>query len=320
LIDFRYHIVSLIAVFLALALGLFLGSTTLQSTVTNNLHKQADRVTGENRRLVAANGQLNSEKNAQRAMVSGLAPYAVQARLAGDSVAVVSAPGVSSSDRKNVETILQEAGATVSADVQLQPAYLDPTQDAELGGLASQLRLPGRTLPSANGSTQVSSELAAVLTARPGRKPIPGSNVNATLSALSDGKFIKVSGNAPSHPASLAVVLVPAPSTSIGARMAQTQNTILLALAGQLQRTTSSLVVAGRTLTPPVGGGALAAVTADSALSKAVSTVDLASPDEDPDATAGGVAITLALADPTHNTGSYGLGQTPPVPTATASP
>jgi hypothetical protein len=32
MIDFRYHIVSIVAVFLALALGLFLGSTTLQST------------------------------------------------------------------------------------------------------------------------------------------------------------------------------------------------------------------------------------------------------------------------------------------------
>jgi hypothetical protein len=320
LIDFRYHIVSLIAVFLALALGLFLGSTTLQSTVTNNLHKQAKRVTGEYERQLAANAQLTKQLKNEQSMVSGVAPYSVQDRLAGDSVAVVSAPGVSNGDRKNVETTLQQAGATVSADVQLQPAYLDPTQDAELGGLASQLRLPGRTLPSANGSTQVSSELAAVLTARPGRKPVSGMNVDATLSALSDGKFIKVSGNPPSHPASLAVMLVPTPSTSSGTRAAQAQNTILLALASQLQRTTASLVVAGRTQTPLVSGGALAAVTSDAALSKAVSTVDLASTEVDPNVTAGGVAITLALADPTHSTGSYGLGQTPPVPTATASP
>ena len=48
-IDFRYHVVSIVAVFLALALGLFLGSTTLQSTVTNQLHHQADLVTRENK-------------------------------------------------------------------------------------------------------------------------------------------------------------------------------------------------------------------------------------------------------------------------------
>ncbi|HWB66073.1 MAG TPA: copper transporter, partial [Mycobacteriales bacterium] len=49
MIDFRYHVVSIIAVFLALALGLVLGSTTLQGTVTHNLSKQAARVTAENR-------------------------------------------------------------------------------------------------------------------------------------------------------------------------------------------------------------------------------------------------------------------------------
>jgi hypothetical protein len=321
LIDFRYHIVSIIAVFLALALGLFLGSTTLQSTVTRNLHHQADAVTSQNRSLQADNHQLSTELSDEQALLGLVGPYAVQDRLTGQSVAVVSAPGVNSDDRKAVETALQQGGATISADVQLQSAYLDPTQDALLGGLASQLSLPRHPLPPGTGSTQVSSELADVLTGRPGHKPVSKAHVDATLSALSDGKFISVSGSPPTHPASLAVLLVPAPSSSVSATTAQAQNAILLALAQQLQHSTTGLVVAGRTPSPPVAGGMLAAVNSDSGLSKTVSTVDLASTDVDQDAMAGRIAVVLALADSAGGKrGTYGLGQNPPVPTPTASP
>jgi hypothetical protein len=320
LIDFRYHIVSIIAVFLALALGLFLGSTTLQSTVTRNLHHQADVVVTSNRALRATNGQLSTSLGHEQDFLAGVAPFAVQDRLPGQSVAVVSGPGVSSDDRKAVETSLREAGAAVSADVAIQSAYFDPTQDAELAGLATQLSLPGHPLPQGTGSTLVSSELADVLTARPGHKPVSRAHVEATLSALSDGKFISVSGSPPTHPADLAVLLVPAPSSSLSATAAQAQDDILLGLAQQLRRTTSGLVVAGRTPTPPVSGGALAAVNSDGTLSKTVSTVDLASTDEDPQATAGQIAVVLALADSgSGKAGSYGLGQDQPVPSPSPS-
>lgn len=321
MIDFRYHIVSIIAVFLALALGLFLGSTTLQSTVTRNLHHQADAVTSQNKQLQSDKKLLSTELGDQQAMLAVVGPYAVQDRLTGQSVAVVSAPGVSSNDRQAIETTLQQAGATVSADVQLQSAYLDPTQDALLGGLASQLRLPGHSLPAGSGATKVSSELATVLTGRPARKAVSKAHVDATLSALSDGKFISVTGNPPTHPASLAVLLVPAPSTGVSATTAQAQGAILVALAQQLQHTTTGLVVAGRTPSPPVPNGALAAVSSDGSLAKTVSTVDLSTTDADKDATAGRIAVALVLADAGRGKpGNYGLGQNPPVPTPSTSP
>jgi Copper transport outer membrane protein, MctB len=318
LIDFRYHIVSLIAVFLALALGLFLGSTTLQSTVTNNLKNQADHVTSENKRLTAEKAQLATQLDDERGLVAGVQSYAVGGRLPGESVAVVSAPGVNGDDRKAVEDSLKAAGATITADVQLQSAYLDPTQDGVLGGLATQLALPGHSLPQGNGSTEASAELAAVLATRPGHKAVGRVHVESTLSALSDGKFITVSGNPPTHAATLTVMLVPPPSTSLSAQTAQIQNTILLALARQLREVSTGVVLAGQTPTPTVAGGALAAARSDSTLSKSVSTVDLSS---DIDPIAGPIAVVLALADSATGTvGAYGLGQKPPVPTPSASP
>jgi hypothetical protein len=316
-IDFRYHIVSIVAVFLALALGLFLGSTTLQSTVTNQLHHQANVVTRENKAKEQENSLLTSQLNAERAFTSSVEPYAISDRLTGGTVALISAPGVDSSIRKSVSASLQASGATVTADVALQSSYLDPTQDAELGGLASSIALPNRPLPSGNGVTQVSAELADVLLVRPGRRAVSRSRVEQTLNALADGKFISVSGPTPSRPANLAVLLVAAPDTTVSLTLAAAQNTELLGLAGDLRSQSTGTVIGGPDPVAGTGGSALAAARADSALTKTVSTVDF-----DPkDPAAGRIAVVLALADaPTGTVGAYGLAQTPPLPVPSPSP
>ena len=51
MIDFRYHVVSIVAVFLALALGLFLGSTTLQGRVFDDLKGRVHSETRTNDQL-----------------------------------------------------------------------------------------------------------------------------------------------------------------------------------------------------------------------------------------------------------------------------
>ena len=140
---------------------------------------------------------------------------------------------------------LQASGATVTADVALQSSYLDPTQDAELGALASSLELPNHSLPSGNGVTQVSAELADVLLVRPGRRPASRSRVEQALNALADGKFISVSGPTPSRPANLAVLLVAAPDTTVSVTLAAAQNTELLGLASDLRAQSNGTVIGG---------------------------------------------------------------------------
>jgi hypothetical protein len=319
LIDFRYHIVSIVAVFLALALGLFLGSTTLQSTVTHSLHDQADQLTSRNRADEAKNSLLSSELGAEQALTAAVEPYAVQNRLSGTTVALVSAPGVDSKLRKSISATLQFAGATVTADVQLQSSYLDPAQDAELGGLASSLALPNHPLPQGNGATEVSSELAQVLLTRPGRRTVSSSHIDATLTALGVGKFISVAGNQsqPVHPATLAVFLLASPNTSEPLTLAQSQNTALLTLAADLAAASTATVVGGPVPVDGVAGSALAAARADSVLTKSVSTVDFASDD----LAAGRIAVVLALANASDGTvGAYGLGSSQKLPIASATP
>jgi Copper transport outer membrane protein, MctB len=319
LIDFRYHIVSIVAVFLALALGLFLGSTTLQSTVTHSLRDQADRLTSTNSADDAKIKLLGGELGSEQALTAAAEPYIVQDRLSGTTVALISAPGVDSKLRKSVAATLQFSGATVTSDVQIQASYLDPTQDAELGGLASSLALPNRPLPQGNGATEVSSELAAVLLTRPGRHSVASSRIDATLTALEVGKFISVAGNQsqPVHPATMAVFLVAAPNTSESLTLAQSQNTELLTLASDLRSSSTATVVAGPDPVAGVAGSTLAAARADSLLTKSVSTVDFANND----LAAGRIAIVLALANaPDGTVGAYGLGSSDKLPIASATP
>lgn len=322
MIDFRYHIVSIVAVFLALALGLFLGSTTLQSTVTRNLHHQADTVTNRNRSLNAANKLLGHQLSAEQEFTAATEPYAVADRLPGETVALVVAPGVDGSLVKSLTATLQLAGATVNAEVALQPAYLDPTQDTALGELALNLALPQHPLPRGNGATQVSSVLANVLLDRPGRRLVARSRVNAALSALSAAKVISVTGGPPVRPASLAVLLLPPASVGSTEAAVKAQNAILLSLAGDLRAASTATVVAGPSPVPGVSGDALSAVQADQTLTTSMSTVTIDSnTDNGHDPAAGRIAIVLALAAaPTGTFGSYGLGSTPPLPSASPTP
>lgn len=303
MIDFRYHIVSLVAVFLALALGLFLGSTTLQSTVTHNLKHQADSVLSKNRSLSTTNGQLKTENANLSGFTSAIQPYVVAGRLAGESVALVSAPGVDGGSRDDLVKALNQAGATVSADIDLQPGFLDATQDAELGQLAKELA-HSRPLPRANGATQAAYELARALVTRPGGRVASQRRINSILSTFAAGKMISVSGRTPFHQASLAVLLVPdkAPSGA-SATTATSQSTILISVAEQLRAASTGVVMVGPSIAPDATADApIVTARSDSTLTKTVSTVDAI------ETAPGRIATVLALAAaPSGRVGKYGL-------------
>ena len=91
MINFRYHLVSLIAVFLALALGIVIGSTLIDRAIVDALRNRIDTVEGNLDDRVAANDDLRDEVERQQAYVDGSAPYALQDQLT-DVPVVVLAP------------------------------------------------------------------------------------------------------------------------------------------------------------------------------------------------------------------------------------
>src|SRR5207302_1677982 len=91
-IDFRYHIVSIVAVFLALAIGIVLGSTELQGPLYNRLNNTTAKLQNEL-------GQASSQRDAAQAQASegeayaaAVEPVALHNLLAGQRLLIVTEP------------------------------------------------------------------------------------------------------------------------------------------------------------------------------------------------------------------------------------
>jgi hypothetical protein len=313
-IDFRYHVVSIVAVFLALALGLFIGSTTLRGPVANDLNNRVDDVTKKNSDLRGQLSDLQSQLGRANAFDDALEPYVVAGRLTAESVVIVSAPGVDSGLRSRVTTALTDAGATVAGDVRLQAALLDPQQNAFLRTLSDHVTPANRTLPSGGSGTERALHLLAdVLGARPQVPPVSPGAAARVLSAFSDGKLISVSGNPP-RPATLALLIAAAPPTGTDASTGTAEQSLLAELARDLDQAAVGAVVAGPAAAGDTGG-LLNVVRADKGLRAQVSTVDSV------DVPSGVIATVFALAEQsTGRAGTYGTGTGADTPLPSPSP
>ena len=320
MIDFRYHVVSIVAVFLALALGLFLGSTTLQGRVFDDLKGRTDKLSHQRDALSAQLGTANDQLKADQQFDKALLPYAVAGRLSGQLVSVVSAPGTSDSVRKQVIAAVDAAGGTLSADVRLQPAITDPTKDAFLSALTDRLTIPGHpALANANGAQRAAAQLAAVLGVRPSAHAVSAATVDTVLSAYSTGKLLSLGNDVAAHrPGTLAIILTgPAPSASADPAVVTAQQDFVLDLARDLDESALGAVLA---VPRPVPGTTTPDMTQaaanDTGLTDKVSTVSGV------DTAAGQITTVFALAAQADGTaGRFGpQSQQSPLPASSVAP
>jgi hypothetical protein len=305
-IDFRYHLVSIVAVFLALALGMFIGSTTLRPKVAQDLKHRVDNAKANNAELSADNKALRDELDAAERFESQVLPYAVENALAGQTVAVVSLPDTDSDQRDAVLDGLDAAGAVVTADVRLREPLLDFSQDAFLRTLTDRLALPGRALPESSGTDRALALLAEVLGHRPQRPVVSAAAATRVLSAYEAGKFVSLSGDSPRAASLVVVVAGPVPETeptpSPTPSPDEDADALLASFARYLDEAAVGAVVAGPASADD-DAGVLAHIRGEKTLRSNVSTVDGL------DANAGVVATVLALAEQRDGgAGSYGSG------------
>lgn len=140
LVDFRYHLVSLISVFFALAIGIILGAGPLQNSIGNALHGQVNNLRTANETLKAENEAQVQQLDAQAQAFEELAPGLISDTLTGRGVALVVLPGVDAQTVSSVQTRLESAGATVTGQVSVQPAWTDAGQNSFRSSFAEQIR------------------------------------------------------------------------------------------------------------------------------------------------------------------------------------
>lgn len=273
MIDFRYHLVSIVAVFVALSVGLVLGTTKLNGAVLDNLNGRVDGLRKDKQELRTELRQTQDQvANAERVLKLQL-PALVAGRLDGQRVAVLSAPGTPDGLRTDAMTAVQAAGASVTVSVRISTGYVDPSKDLTLRNVVSRLATTGGAPASGNGARRAAEVLAAALLARPGEGNGSAPDAERVLTAFQRAGLVKVDGNIRTPGAATLALLLTGPGDRTRSDAAQKAADIILTLASALDGHGSGTVIGGP-FDATVNEGPLMAARAAQDLSREVSTVD----------------------------------------------
>lgn len=117
MINLRYHIVSLVAVFLALALGILIGTTVLDEGVVQLLEVERDRLAGHRDRLADENDDLAHELELWERFGRTIVPGLTAGRLQGRSITLLVQAEAEDRFLDEVLVALEHAGATVAGRI-----------------------------------------------------------------------------------------------------------------------------------------------------------------------------------------------------------
>ena len=330
MIDFRYHLVSIVAVFLALAIGIVLGSTELQGPAYNFLDRTTSKLQNEL-------GQVSSQRDTaqQQASEAGMYAQAVEPAvlhglLAGQRLLIVTEPGAQPGVVTGITTAAIDAGATVTGQINLGSRFFDTSaaaQDSLNQATLNVAQTVGIQLDTSATYQQQAAQVIAseILTtsprpAAPGGQPASSDQATAAamLQAYAQSQFLTTTGR-PATSATLVVVVTPQNAPSDGSTDQLDQ--VLVPLVQELAGKSAATVVVGSS--SGSGAGSPIAVLRSNSVANQVSTVD------DADLVFGQTAAIQALALQLGGgkAGSYGFtanGATSiapsPAPTPTASP
>jgi hypothetical protein len=309
-IDFRYHLVSLIAVFLAVALGIIIGTTALNEPIQADIEGQVTDLEQDKRALEDRTQQLQTQLDAADSFADAVAPALVNGTLTGRSVLlVVTNEDVPVETVEDVSTLVGEAGGTVSGTLRLQPEYSDPSTATSLQNYVTGAGTPaGVQLPETDDTGQLVGALLAQVLMVPSAGARPDAAAVSTVLGGLEALDVVAQETAVT-PADFALVLT---AGTFSGDDAAERSTTVAELVAALDAAGSGAVVAGD-FGSEAENGLVGVVRADTALSAAISTVDNVG------TSPGQVSSVLALPGEAEGiSGQYGTGEdaqaAPPVP------
>ncbi|XVQ07921.1 copper transporter [Spirillospora sp. CA-255316] len=300
MIDFRYHLVSIVAIFLALALGIILGSTTLSQSVTKGLQRQTSSLAKSNDELRRTQGRLEAQLEGDENFARTMGPQLVAERLKGQSLVFVETPGAGNDSIEQLSNLAKSAGAAVTGRVTIQKKFLDDNQVGTVDELAGQLKPGEMAFPQGAGAYEKAAAVlaSAVVTKDAASTGREDASAAAVLAGFRQAGYVTTSGKPGQH-ATLAVMI--APSSLYAYEGGDTDNKALLALAAALDGAGRGAVLGGPSTAVQEGG--LIAALRDSDTDKAVSSQDTV------DTASGQVVTILALQNELGGkAGRYGTG------------
>ena len=271
MIDFRYHLVSIVSIFMALAVGIVLGAGPLKEDIGNTL-------TSEVKNLRADKAALRSEVDAADKGLKARDEFTTASnrslladRLKDTTVTIVVLPGADATLVRSTQGTLTSAGAVIGSTVSVQDNWIDPDKAAFRATLGQQLAIQVGVPVEQSGGDAVNAVLARSVLAKAGATT---AGAAAALEGLRTGDLIRYTPDQVKV-ASVAVV-VAGPVTGSDAAARQVRATGLSRLAGALDAAGAGAVLiaegekAGATNTTSV----ISTAREDSDQTKILSTVD----------------------------------------------
>jgi hypothetical protein len=184
-IDFRYHLISIIAVLLALSLGIVTGSGFLGEPLLRGIRAQAQRVAEQNR-------ELGRRADSSEAALLALEPEIIEGALLGQRILVVRFAGSDDAAMESVEAAISDAGGSLATTIVLNE-QLALADEAQLAELANILRKPASSPDQLRRTFGESLGRNLHWVANKGQ-PERDENLRRLLGGLTDAGYLSVDG------------------------------------------------------------------------------------------------------------------------------
>jgi hypothetical protein len=292
-ISFRYHLVSLVAVFLALALGIVVGTTALNGPITKDLRRQVNDAKKQRDALAQQVKALQGQVDDAGEFAANYGDQLVAGSLKNQNVVTVSLPGATSDMQDGITREISAAGGHVTGQVTLTKTYLDPSHGSAIVSLVTTAHPIGWTAPETSDASALGGSLLSYVLVGQGNQ----TDLTQVLAQFSELHMLETSGQDITPSKSIVVIGHGALSGKSYASQAESALVAALAKAG------GHVVVAGDGASA-TEGGLVADVRASSTQNATVSTVDNA------DNPSGQVSAILALAGAAKGqVGHYGTAK-----------
>ncbi|MEV4065752.1 copper transporter [Nonomuraea dietziae] len=299
MIDFRYHLASIVSIFLALTVGIVLGASLLQGPAlrtTQDLTAQLAATKEELRTQVVALERLQAENDAY---IASTTPERVAEVLAGERVLLMEAPDANPAERAAIQKALRQAGADYAGRATLMNAYVDQQRLDELDLLVNRLMPDDMAVDPAATTYDKAAMLlgSALMTNDPARVRTRNKETLTVLDEFERAGLLSIDGE-PGGRATLAVMI--APEDPFEGADTEAQAGALVSLAAGLDAAgRGSVLAGGATSTTP--GGLIAALRGKNETVKHVTAIDTA------DTPLGRITVVHALREQlSGRAGQYG--------------
>lgn len=194
MINFRFHLVSLIAVFLALAIGVVAGSTVIDRAIVDGLRSRIDDVERRADEQRRENGELSQRLERLGVYIDQSSPFAVEGRLVDVPVLVVAVAGSPEDVVESSVALLRQAGAQVPAILWLERAWaLAEAEDSERLGLLLGVTDGGSDVLRSEGVRRVAERVAAGGAPPPsGEAALSGPPATDLVGDLVEAEFVRL--------------------------------------------------------------------------------------------------------------------------------